>query len=116
MTETYNRTGPLMEATSYPEWAQQLIRDCSESKRRVVEHEIYRRMRDNTLSEKTMRIFLIGGWPVVEQFSLYMGITWAKPVMGAIRVRTWRGAGLSATFVSSLTMPTIGCIGRVHTV
>jgi pyrroloquinoline quinone (PQQ) biosynthesis protein C len=70
--DTFNRTGPLMEASSYPAWAQQLIQDCSESKRRVVEHELYQRMRDNTLSAKTMRQYLIGGWPVVEQFALYM--------------------------------------------
>jgi len=70
--DTFNRTGPLMEAASYPAWAQQLIQDCSESKRRVVEHELYRRMRDNKLSAKTMRNYLIGGWPVVEQFALYM--------------------------------------------
>ena len=72
MIDTFNRTGPLMEASSYPAWAQQLIQDCSESKRRVVEHELYQRMRDNTLSAKTMRQYLIGGWPVVEQFALYM--------------------------------------------
>ena len=82
MTETFNRTGPLMEVTSYPAWAQQLVLDCSESKRRVVEHEIYKRMRDNTLSEKTLRIFLIGGWPVVEQFSLYMGHNLGKTRYG----------------------------------
>ena len=72
MIDTFNRTGPLMEASSYPAWAQQLIQGCSESKRRVVEHELYQRMRDNTLSAKTMRQYLIGGWPVVEQFALYM--------------------------------------------
>ena len=49
MIDTFVRTGPLMEATSYPQWAQQLIRDCAPSKRRVVEHEIYQRMRDNTI-------------------------------------------------------------------
>jgi pyrroloquinoline quinone (PQQ) biosynthesis protein C len=70
--EGFTRTGPLMEAASYPLWAQQLISDCAESKRRVVEHELYRRMRDNTLSPRTMRQYLIGGWPVVEQFALYM--------------------------------------------
>ena len=82
MIETFNRTGPLMEPTSYPEWAQQLIRDCSESKRRVVEHEIYKRMRDNTLSPKTMRVYLIGGWSTVEQFSLYMGRNLGKTSYG----------------------------------
>ena len=69
MIDTFSRTGPLMEAASYPAWTQQLIQDCSESKRRVVEHELYQRMRDNKLSAKVMRQYLIGGWPVVEQFA-----------------------------------------------
>lgn len=72
MVDTFSRTGPLMEATSYPAWAQHLIQECSEAKRRVVEHELYQRMRDGRLSSKTMRQYLIGGWPVVEQFALYM--------------------------------------------
>ena len=72
MIDAFIRTGPLMDPTSYPLWAQQLIRDCHESKRRVVEHEVYQRMRDGRLSGRTMRQYLIGGWPVVEQFSLYM--------------------------------------------
>jgi len=80
--EAFVRTGPLMEATSYPVWAQQLIRDCSENKRRVVEHELYRNMRDATLSAKTMRQYLIGGWPVVEQFSLYMAQSLTKTRFG----------------------------------
>ncbi|QBF27942.1 TenA family transcriptional regulator [Pseudomonas tructae] len=72
MIDAFIRTGPLMDPSSYPLWAQQLIKDCSESKRRVVEHELYQRMRDGRLSGRTMRQYLIGGWPVVEQFSLYM--------------------------------------------
>ncbi len=72
MNDPFIRLGPLMDAKSYPEWAQKLIEDCAPNKRRVVEHEVYARMRDNQLSSRTMRHYLIGGWPVVEQFSLYM--------------------------------------------
>ncbi|MBD8491463.1 iron-containing redox enzyme family protein [Pseudomonas syringae] len=72
MIDTFTRTGPLMEASSYPLWAQQLIRDCSDAKARVVEHELYQRMRDGHLSPAIMRQYLIGGWPVVEQFAVYM--------------------------------------------
>ena len=82
MSNAFDRTGPLMEAQSYPQWAQQLIRDCSESKHRVVGHEIYKRMRDNTLGSMAMRMYLIGGWPVVEQFSLYMGHNLGKTRYG----------------------------------
>jgi pyrroloquinoline quinone (PQQ) biosynthesis protein C len=70
--DMFIRTGPLMDASSYPAWAQQLIKDCSEAKARVVGHELYQRMRDGRLSSKTMRQYLIGGWPVVEQFAVYM--------------------------------------------
>lgn len=78
MIDTFSRTGPLMEASSYPAWAQQLIKDCSYAKSRVVDHELYQRMRDGRLSHKTMRQYLIGGWPVVEQFAIYMANNLAK--------------------------------------
>jgi pyrroloquinoline quinone (PQQ) biosynthesis protein C len=50
-------------------------------------------MRDNTLSAKTMRQYLIGGWPVVEQFALYMAQNLTKTRLPATQARTWRGAG-----------------------
>ncbi|HKS15668.1 MAG TPA: iron-containing redox enzyme family protein [Pseudomonas sp.] len=72
MSEAFIRLGPLMDPNSYPTWAQQLIEDCSMSKQRVVDHVFYHRLRDGQLDPKTIRQYLIGGWPVVEQFSLYM--------------------------------------------
>ena len=66
MIDAFDRTGPLMDASSYPAWAQQLIKDCSAAKARVVEHELYQQMRDAKLSPQIMRHYLIGGWPVVE--------------------------------------------------
>lgn len=72
MIDSFVRIGPLMDPVSYPTWAQQLIEDCRESKRRVVEHELYQHLRDGHLRPATIRQYLIGGWPVVEQFSLYM--------------------------------------------
>ncbi len=73
--------------------AQQLIEDCRESKRRVVEHEFYARLRDGQLKQSTIRQYLIGGWPVVEQFSLYMAHNLTKTRYGRHQARTWRGAG-----------------------
>lgn len=72
MIDAFTRTGPLTEAGSYPAWAQQLLKDCQASKQNVVQHELYRLMRDNQLDSSTMHPFLVGGWPVVEQFALYM--------------------------------------------
>jgi pyrroloquinoline quinone (PQQ) biosynthesis protein C len=71
-----------MDPASYPDWAQQLIEDCRESKRRVVEHEFYQRLRDGQLRPATVRQYLIGGWPVVEQFSLYMAHNLTKTRYG----------------------------------
>ena len=56
MSEFFDRTGPLQEAGSYPQWAQQLIVDCQASKDRVSGHELYRRMRDAELSPALMRL------------------------------------------------------------
>ncbi|MER2299713.1 TenA family transcriptional regulator [Pseudomonas promysalinigenes] len=78
MIDAFVRIGPLMDPASYPQWAQQLIEDCRESKRRVVEHEFYQRLRDGQLRQSTIRQYLIGGWPVVEQFSLYMAYNLTK--------------------------------------
>ncbi|MFS0827984.1 TenA family transcriptional regulator [Pseudomonas phoenicis] len=72
MIDGFVRVGPLMDAASYPVWAQQLIEACRESKDRVVQHAFYRALREGKLCNATIRQFLIGGWPVVEQFSLYM--------------------------------------------
>ena len=55
MSEFFDRTGPLQEAGSYPQWAQQLIVDCQASKDRVSGHELYRRMRDAELSPALRR-------------------------------------------------------------
>ena len=115
MIDTFNRTGPLMEASSYPAWAQKLIQDCSESKRRVVEHELYQRMRDNTLSAKTMRHYLIGGWPVVEQFALYMAQNLTKTKFarhpGEDMARRW----LMRNIRVELNHADYWCIGPGHT-
>ncbi|MBJ9975630.1 iron-containing redox enzyme family protein [Pseudomonas sp. S75] len=82
MIDAFVRIGPLMDPRSYPTWAQRMIEDCSQSKRRVVEHEIYQRLSDGTLSHQTVRQYLIGGWPVVEQFSLYMAHNLTKTRYG----------------------------------
>ncbi len=102
MIDAFVRIGPLMDPRSYPAWAQRMIEQCFESKRRVVEHEIYQRLSEGTLSKQTIRQYLIGGWPVVEQFSLYMAHNLTKTRYGRHQgedmARRWlmRGAGRSA--------------------
>ncbi|MEN9986250.1 MAG: hypothetical protein RI925_1752, partial [Pseudomonadota bacterium] len=48
MNTPYNRTGPLMELSSYPEWAQKLVDDCAADRARVTGHVLFQRMRDAT--------------------------------------------------------------------
>lgn len=82
MSEIFLRNGPLKELSSYPQWAQELVKACEPARRAVTEHELYRRMRDGELSFDTLRTFLIGGWPVVEQFPLYMSQNLLKTRFG----------------------------------
>lgn len=72
MNREFVRSGALRSPHSYPEWAQQLLADCAAARQRVVRHEFYQRLRDAELGDDALRLLLIGVWPVVEQFPLYM--------------------------------------------
>jgi pyrroloquinoline quinone (PQQ) biosynthesis protein C len=67
-----------MDIASYPAWTRELVEACSDNKRRVAEHELFKAMRDAALDEATTRQFLISGWQVVEQFPQYMAINLLK--------------------------------------
>ena len=82
MIEEYSRTGALMDLSSYPHWLQGIVENCAEARRNVVEHELFRSMRDGALPEQVMRSFLIGVWPVVEQFPQYMAMNLLKVQYG----------------------------------
>ncbi|MDF0604779.1 iron-containing redox enzyme family protein [Neisseriaceae bacterium TC5R-5] len=69
---TFVRSGPLMDISSYPKWTQEVVEHCNEYKRQVVEHKLFAQMRDGTLHRDIHKAFLIGGWPVIEQFPQYM--------------------------------------------
>ena len=82
MVEEYSRTGPLMDVASYPHWLQDIVEASSEARRNVIEHELFRAMRDATLPEPAMRRFMIGVWPVIEQFPQYMAMNLLKVQYG----------------------------------
>ena len=82
MDTEFVRTGPLMDLKSYPQWLQAVVEECSEIRRGVVEHEVFQLMRDGALSPLAMRSFLIGAWPVVEQFPQYMAMNLLKVLYG----------------------------------
>lgn len=85
MNEEYVRVGPLKEIASYPMWAQELVQLCADSKKQVVEHELFRRMRDAELDNNTLHHFLIGIWPVIDQFPQYMALNLLKIRYGRTR-------------------------------
>lgn len=82
MTEDYSRTGALTDLASYPLWLQDVVEACGEARRKVTEHELFRAMRDGALLESDMRRFLIGIWPVIEQFPQYMAMNLLKVQYG----------------------------------
>ncbi|CDF85299.1 hypothetical protein PKB_3970 [Pseudomonas knackmussii B13] len=82
MNESFVRIGPLKDVESYPQWTQDLVQACSSAREAVRGHEVYQRMRDAQLSASTLRTYLIGGWPVVEQFPQYMAHNLLKTRFG----------------------------------
>lgn len=76
------RTGPLMDLKSYPQWLQEAVEECDAAKRAVVGHDLFQLMRDGELSEPATRSFMMGAWPVVEQFPQYMAMNLLKLLYG----------------------------------
>lgn len=85
MSDEFARVGPLMDLKSYPRWAQELVHDCASAKREVVEHEVFLKMRDGKLEGHATRNFMVGVWPVIEQFPQYMAMNLLKVQYGRTR-------------------------------
>lgn len=78
----FRREGPLLDIGSYPAWAQDMVADCADARSGVVDHDVYRMMRDAELDAAQMRMFLLSGWPVIEQFPQYMAMNLCKVQFG----------------------------------
>lgn len=83
MPNEYRRTGDLKTLGSYPVWIQRMVRETAPYKKRVVEHELFARMRDAKLPLTVMRRFLIGGWSTIEQFPRFMAMSLKKVGYGS---------------------------------
>lgn len=83
MGSQFVRTGLLMDVNSYPRWLQDIIQECSGARRAVIEHEIFELMSAGVLPATAMRRFLVGFWPVIEQFPQYMAMNLLKVQYGA---------------------------------
>ncbi len=82
MSMHFERTGPLTELTSYPQWAQDMVADCESAKQTVVNHELWDRMRACTLDHASTAHFMTGIWPVIERFPAYMALSLLKTRFG----------------------------------
>ncbi len=72
MNDAFVRTGALKDLASYPRWLQAAVHDTADAKKRVVEHDVFRLMRDAELPHELLRRFLIGVWPTIELFPQFM--------------------------------------------
>ncbi|MBN8895784.1 MAG: TenA family transcriptional regulator [Rhodanobacter sp.] len=82
MNTRFERTGPLTELTSYPQWAQDMVADCESTKRSVIEHPLWQAMIDGDLGQAGTANFMIGIWPVIERFPGYMAQSLLKTRFG----------------------------------
>ena len=76
------REGPLMDLSSYPEWAQEMMLSAESAKKQVVSHELFDMMREARLPAHAVHQFFVGGWPVIEQFPQYMAVNLCKVKYG----------------------------------
>ena len=85
MSDAFVRDGELTDIRSYPAWAQELVDSCAEARDQVARHEVFRLMRDAALNNNQMSTFLVGVWPVIEQFPQYMAQNLLKVQFGRTR-------------------------------
>lgn len=82
MNTHFDRNGPLMELGSYPQWAQDMVANCEDAKRSVVNHELWGLMRERSIKPGSTRHFMMGIWPVIERFPGYMARSLLKTQYG----------------------------------
>ena len=82
MSMHFERTGPLTEITSYPQWAQDMVAGCESTKQSVVQHELWGMMSDGSLDRAGVVNFMTGIWPVIERFPAYMAQSLLKTRYG----------------------------------
>jgi pyrroloquinoline quinone (PQQ) biosynthesis protein C len=85
MNSDYFRAGPLKDIASYPVWLQDVVLETDVAKARVVDHDVFRLMRDAQLPREAMRRFLVGVWPTIELFPQFMAMNLTKLRYGRSR-------------------------------
>lgn len=82
MNVRFERSGPLTELSSYPQWAQDMVGECEDAKRRVVDHEMWSKMCECRTEPEEVVNFMAGLWPVIEGFPGYMARSLLKTRYG----------------------------------
>ncbi|MEI7037946.1 TenA family transcriptional regulator [Fulvimonas yonginensis] len=82
MNRRFERTGPLTELASYPQWAQGMVDACEATRQSVIRHELWDLMREVRLGREGTRNFMVGIWPVIERFPAYMARNLLKTQYG----------------------------------
>jgi pyrroloquinoline quinone (PQQ) biosynthesis protein C len=82
MSNAFRRTGDLKSIGSYPVWLQRVVHETTPDKRRVVDHELFARLRDARLPLPALQRFLVGVWPTIEQFPRFMAMNLKKAGYG----------------------------------
>jgi pyrroloquinoline quinone (PQQ) biosynthesis protein C len=85
VSDEFVRQGELTDLASYPQWAQELVHSCADARERVASHELFHLMRDDELDRTQTFAFLVGVWPVIEQFPQYMAQNLLKVQYGRTR-------------------------------
>lgn len=85
MSDVFVRGGELTDIASYPTWAQDLVDGCAHVRGQVAAHDLFRLMRDAALDDSQISTFLVGVWPVIEQFPQYMAQNLLKVQYGRTR-------------------------------
>ncbi len=82
MNTRFERTGPLTELASYPQWAQDMVTDCESSRQSLAQHELTDMMIEGAVSDAGTATFMKGIWPVIERFPSYMAWSLLKTRYG----------------------------------
>lgn len=82
MNNRFERTGPLTELASYPQWAQDMVADCESTKKAVVDHDIWQMMMALKLDQESTQNFMLGLWPFIERFPSFMALSLLKTRYG----------------------------------
>lgn len=85
MSNEFIRSGELKDIKSYPDWLQAVVADCEEQKLAATGHPFCKAMKDATLDIESTHRFLVGFFPVIEQFPQFMASNLMKARFGTSR-------------------------------